>query len=392
MTKKNPTPEVPETGPEALSPLPGEKLLEVLEERQMSQTELCQRTGRPKKTINEIIKGKAQLTAETAIQLEMVLGVEARVWTELEARAQERRAWERLAEGYAEELAWLEELPVEAMVAARWLAAAPPVLESSPHVAVARAIQLLYWFGVASPEAWRRVYVEPQASFRRDPWFDADPGVLAAWMRTGEIQADGMRTAPYDRKKFLAALEQIRGLTVQPAAVMQDRMIELAAAAGVAVTWAREIGDFRVAGLTQWLAPRKALIHLSLAGTTEDQLWLTFFHQAAHLLLHGKKQVYLEGASRGGEPSEDSEEAAADDFAVNMLFPGSRLEELQPFCAGGRLNDMIVRSFAAEIGIGPGIVVGRLQQLGWLPATRLNHLKRHFEWASPGTEADPQVY
>ena len=50
----------------------------------------------------------------------------------------------------------------------------------------------------------------------------------------GEIQAEGMRTAPHDRKKFLQVLDEIRGLSIQPAAIMQDRMIELAASAGVA--------------------------------------------------------------------------------------------------------------------------------------------------------------
>ena len=62
----------------------------------------------------------------------------------------------------------------------------------------------------AAGEWQRRWLRKTQARFHREPWFDADPGVLAAWMRTGEIQAEAMRTAPWDRKKFLAALERIR--------------------------------------------------------------------------------------------------------------------------------------------------------------------------------------
>lgn len=38
---------------------PGETLLDLLEERDISQKELALRMGRPLKTINEIIKGKA---------------------------------------------------------------------------------------------------------------------------------------------------------------------------------------------------------------------------------------------------------------------------------------------------------------------------------------------
>ena len=54
---------------------PGATLLEVIQSKKMSQSELSKRMGRPNKTINEIIKGKAEITSETAIQLEYVLNV-----------------------------------------------------------------------------------------------------------------------------------------------------------------------------------------------------------------------------------------------------------------------------------------------------------------------------
>jgi addiction module HigA family antidote len=56
---------------------PGSTLLETIVERGISQAELAERTGRSKKHINEIIKGKQPITAETALQLERVLGVKA---------------------------------------------------------------------------------------------------------------------------------------------------------------------------------------------------------------------------------------------------------------------------------------------------------------------------
>lgn len=65
--------------PDSVSP-PGETLEEILEERGMTQAELAERTGHPKKIINEIIQGKAVLTSETALQLEHVLGVPASFW------------------------------------------------------------------------------------------------------------------------------------------------------------------------------------------------------------------------------------------------------------------------------------------------------------------------
>ncbi len=202
----------------------------------------------------------------------MVLGVEARVWAELQARDQEIYAWEQMTILWYVRHRWLEELPVDAMIAARWLpAVAEDPRNQSPMSA--RIIQLLYWFGVSSPEAWREIYVEPQASFHRDPWFEADPGVLAAWMRAGEKQAELMKTAPYDRKKFLTALEQIRALTIQPPAIYQDRMIELAAsAAELGIAPGIVVGYLQKLGLLpeNWCNHLKHYLEWAPAGTEAD--------------------------------------------------------------------------------------------------------------------------
>ncbi len=71
---------------------PGETLRETLETIGMTQVELADRTGRPKKAINEIIEGKAPITVKTALQLERVLGVPASVWNNLERNYQKTKA------------------------------------------------------------------------------------------------------------------------------------------------------------------------------------------------------------------------------------------------------------------------------------------------------------
>ena len=64
---------------------------ETLEAIGMTRAELAASTGRPKKTITEIISGKAVITAKTALQLERVLGVPASFWNNLERNYQETR-------------------------------------------------------------------------------------------------------------------------------------------------------------------------------------------------------------------------------------------------------------------------------------------------------------
>src|ERR1051326_3387792 len=103
-----------EFAPRYASP-PGDTLLEALEERGMSQAELADRAGRPKKTINEIIKGRAEITPETALQLEYVLGIPAHFWNNRERRYQEALA--RIAEQrrLMRGLDFLNDIPVRAM-------------------------------------------------------------------------------------------------------------------------------------------------------------------------------------------------------------------------------------------------------------------------------------
>ena len=76
---------------------PGETVLETIEAYGMSQAELAERMGRPKKTVNEIIHGKAAITPETALQLERVLNVAPRFWMNREQQYREAvaRATER---------------------------------------------------------------------------------------------------------------------------------------------------------------------------------------------------------------------------------------------------------------------------------------------------------
>ena len=83
-------------GTDAVIP-PGEILQEELEARGMTQKELARAMGRPIQSINEVIKGKRALTAETALDLERALGIEAVLWVRLKGEYRLARARERLA-------------------------------------------------------------------------------------------------------------------------------------------------------------------------------------------------------------------------------------------------------------------------------------------------------
>ena len=63
---------------------PGDTIAETIVALGMTQTELARRMGRPIKTVNEIVKGKARVTEHTALDLERVLKAPAHFWMALE--------------------------------------------------------------------------------------------------------------------------------------------------------------------------------------------------------------------------------------------------------------------------------------------------------------------
>ena len=66
---------------------PGEILLtDFLAPMGISQYRLAKNTGVPPRRINEIVKGKRAITADTAIRLGRFFGMEAQFWLNLQSR------------------------------------------------------------------------------------------------------------------------------------------------------------------------------------------------------------------------------------------------------------------------------------------------------------------
>ena len=109
-----------------------------------------------------------------------------------------------------------------------------------------------------------------------------------------KLKAQELECAPYDAEAFHYVFIYIRALTVEQIDIIQEELARLCSKAGVAVVFVQELPNTGICGSTQWLTSTKALIQLSLRYKTDDQLWFTFFHEAGHILKHGKRHVFLE--------------------------------------------------------------------------------------------------
>jgi len=349
--------------PDWVSP-PGDTVADLLEEKGWSQAEFAQRCGYTTKHASLLINGKASITEDAALKLERVLGGSARFWLVREAQYRETIARQNEFEALAEQVDWLKQIPLADMIKFGWV---KKYAHKGQQVA-----ECLQYFGVSSVDVWQRQYTEPLAAFKASEKFAKDGAAVSAWLRYGERCASEMACNVFDKAQFKEALIELRALTLESDPdVFIPRLVEVCAGAGVAVVFAPTPKGCPVSGATRWLSPDRALLMLSLRHKTNDHLWFAFFHEAGHLLLHGKRIVFLETNGLDGE-----HEREADQFASNLLIPPNYAKQL----AYIDRTYASVKRFANEVGVAPAIVVGRLQKEGYLSWNMLNKCKVHYQW------------
>ncbi len=349
---------------------PGETLQDLMEEQGLTQRDLARRADLSPKHVNQLLHGLVSLSPAVAQRLELVTGMPARMWNQLEALYQSDLQRIQARRTLSEYSTWLDDMPVKALLKRG-------ILPDSPSDRASRVQQMLSFFGVASVSAWNSVYADFECAFRQSTAHEIKPGAVAAWLRLGEVAAREVKCAPFDAKGLRSALPELRTLTCESPEVFAPKTQGICAANGVAVVFVEEIEGARASGVTRWLTPDKALIQLSLRYRTDDHLWFTFFHEVGHVLLHGKTDLWIEESrSTGGSPKETE----ADRFASDLLIPANEIANLQTLKSKSSVID-----FARNIGIAPGIVVGRLQHDHIWPPKDGNNLKRKLDLAHIGS-------
>lgn len=345
---------------------PGTILAETLDERGMSQAELARRMARPLKTINEIVKGKAAITPDTAIQLERVLGISAAFWNGLESQYRAALATDRADADLERHSDWVRDFPLAALKQAG---------EVRGRTTAELTRSLLAFFEVSSPEGWQQQWQATAARFRRPRHLRTSLPALSAWLRLGELGATEIETRPFNAERLRSAVPQIPALSQQPVfSLAVTRLRALCASAGVAVVVTPEVSDVHVSGASRWLTGDRPLIQVSLRYRSDDQFWFTVLHEIAHVLSETRASGFIDEGERADHSPAESE---ANVFASKVLIDPAVLEQ---FITRGAFSASEVENLASRVGVSPGVVVGQLQRRELIPFNSgLNRLKRRYE-------------
>lgn len=340
---------------------PGDTILETLDFLKMSQVELAERIGKSPGKVNDLISGKAPITVNTAMQLEKVLGIDMQFWLNREMHYREKLARIEQEEFLVQYIDWLKDQPVKELQQWGYLKA--------KRIGTDMVEECLQFYGVATPVQWQSIYIDnyiqdgrQSVALHKTPFSS-----MAAWLRIGELKLRKKNFPQFNKEIFKNTLQEIKVLVAfQPEdfPIILETMCEMA---GVAVIYSKTLHKAPISGATRWIGGTP-MIQLTDRHTTNDDFWFTFYHEAGHVLLHGKKDVFIENFA--AVENDADKETEANDFAAEWLLSDTFLEEVT-----SDITESAVQSIAIAYSTHPAIVVGRLQHLKKVPHDFGDNLK-----------------
>ena len=346
---------------------PGETLKEVMESNNMTQKELAARIGITAKHLNLIVSGRQNISAETAFKLEKVFSLSASFWNNLQRQYDEDKMTILEERQISDEEKDIYDANVYSQIVSLGYLTRESKLER-------KIIQLRDFFGVSS-----LLNVEPaiqaNALFRKSMKVATNNFALAAWMKICEIETDAIAVQTALNLEMLKSrLKEIKNLSVltDPNVIMQN-LEKIFAECGVAFAVVKSIKGAPVQGFIRRIN-NKVRLCLTLRYNYADIFWFTLFHEIGHLL-DTQNEFFVDFSAPNHTANA---EKAADDFATQQLIDKlaySRFVREQNFSRAS------IQRFADQVGVLPGIVVGRLHHDQTLPNSQFNDMRLQYRWA-----------
>lgn len=339
---------------------PGATIKEQLIDRGMSQKEFAVRMDMSEKHISRLINGEVQLTSDVAMRLEMVLGLPAHFWSNLENIYREKLVKAQAENEMDADLETIKKVPYNEMAKNGWV--------QETRNGIERVINLRKFFEVVQLGLIKEPTIQGIACRRLGDGEKSDYALLA-WAQKAKLEARNIQTDAINIEKLKATLPDIRRMTRQNPEVFCTPLCDTLAACGIALVFLPHIGGSFLHGAT-FYDGAKIVIGMTVRGKDADRFWFSLFHEFGHIILGHIGQI-------DGTTEED--EKNADTFARDTLIPRATFEA---FTNQGAFDKPSIVRFAESVGIDPGIVVGRLQKELFIPFSWYRDLKTKYELTS----------
>lgn len=337
---------------------PGITLSEKLQQMGMSIKEFALRTSKPEKTIIAVISGKSAITTEMAVSFENVTKITASYWINKQRMFDEYLVRKSREVSAALSSDWMRQFPVSELVKRNWI---------QPCNSIEEKVQSLFnFFGISTEKAWADYYLNQKLkiAFRISLSHINDPHAMSCWLRQGELQAMEMSDIPqYSETRLKSMIPEIKNLMREAPEDFFSKLQTICAECGIKLIPTPCFPKAPISGATRWLND-VPVIQLSDRYKRYDSFCFSFFHEIGHILLHGKKDIFLEDAASVEMEDVIEKEKQADNYAANALLPK---ETEKAILTNQDFSIDAINNAASRYGIHPSIIIGRLHHLKIIP-------------------------
>ena len=335
---------------------PGQAILQYMKESGWSQKDLADVLGVQAPTVNNLIKGKRQITVEVARDLASVFGTDAEYWWNLGTafRAFQLFGSSPVDENLARRAKLFRAAPVNDMIKRKWI-------QGTDDIALLEK-QVLGFYGADSIDD---LAAQIPHALRKSSSYLKETASERFWMqRVKQLAPAAPVTTKFTDVKFAEAMAKFKGLLGHPESVRH--IPKILADAGIRFVIVENLPQTGIDGVCVWLDKSSPVIALSLFRDRMDSVWFSLFHEMDHvknrdgLMLPPIVDSRLTGEDAVPENDKPAIEQRADAFASTSLIPANDLDNFI-VRIGPLYSKPRIAGFAKRVGVHPGIVVGQLQ-------------------------------
>ena len=339
----------------ALDYPPGQIIRDKLKGRGWTQGDLAEIMGRPERLISELIGGKKEITAETAMGLATAFDEEdALYWMNLHS-AYLLTITKPLKKSVGRRAGLYLRFPIRELLKRKWI-------EPSDNIGVVEANVCKFFRIKGIGDKLQLFHDEPVARLY------VNEVIQAAWLYRARELAETVKSEAYSEHNLRDVLAELRSLLIAPEEIRN--VPHMLANAGVRFVIVESLPGADVDGAVFWMN-ETPVIALSLRIDRLNEFWFLLRHEIEHILRRDglvdvEVEVDLTERIRRNEamsPGDRYANYAAAEFLVandkcNLFISAER-----PL-----YSEQNILSFAQDIGVHPAIIVGQLQLRDGLPA------------------------
>lgn len=333
---------------------PGTVLKKELEYRGIKQRELAGELGIAPTQLNDILKGKRNISAQLAVLLEAALGNTAIYWMNLQGKYELNRAkLDRKLQKKAEELELWKQ--IKKYIPFSYFRKVKVLVDDKK-----KDIPMIFnIYGVNKVEELATIELAGIERFKKSSAHAVDDVNTTGWVQFIRFLAKQKKVRPFSfdiEDTLIMELKQV---------FFEEKVLEkveaLFAKYGIIFVVQPKPDKVPVDGITFWL-DKNPVIAVTTRYKRLDNLAFTILHELGHIFLHlknDKKKEFIDDVE-SSKSKEFREEVEANIYAENNLIPKVEWEVLTRTTS--KFSSGIIKEFAAEVNIHPAIALGRLKK------------------------------